>query len=411
MRKNFLDTVGTAPKKAFASTLLVANAFVWGFYSFRFLNLVTAASNLSNALEFTVRGLNFFGIVVAAIFGVYLVYHIKKRVVFLKSWMLTGIVLSLVPTVLDVSGFVTSAVFFTLVGLYFGFGMPVAFAYFAASTQTNNRSRLGGIIFFASFFCVFLLGALGITDITLNAFLLAAWQSIGFIITTFVKPEEQEINPNDQVPYSKILHNRPFLLYLIPWIMFIIINFLALPLVEQVFPELFQYIELIGTVLACFLALFFGFFADRVGRKRLAVLGFAMLGFGYASLGLFSGNIWGWWFFAVADGIAWGVFSIVFVMSVWGDLAQEKSSEKYYAIGFLPFLFSFFMQLLAPYVSLNVPNLAVFSFASVFLFIAVLPLAYAPETLNLKDREFRSYVEKAMQAKLQHEPDVATAKQ
>jgi exosortase/archaeosortase len=136
-----------------------------------------------------------------------------------------------------------------------------------------------------------------------------------------------------------------------------------------------------------------------------------MLGFGYASLGLFSGNIWGWWFFAVADGIAWGVFSIVFVMSVWGDLAHEKSSEKYYAIGFLPFLFSFFMQLLAPYVSLNVPNLAVFSFASVFLFIAVLPLAYAPETLNLKDREFRSYVEKAMQAKLQHEPDVATAKQ
>jgi MFS family permease len=409
--KSFVDKVGTAPKKAFTSAFLVTNAFVWGFYSFRFLNLVTANAGLSTGLEFVVRGLNFFGIVIAAIFGVYIVYHVKKRVAFLRIWMLTGIALSLVPAVIDVTGVFVLAVFFILVGLYFGFGMPVAFAYFAASTETDSRSRLGGIIFFASFFGVFVLGALGITDLVMNAFLLAAWQVIGFTVTTVVKPAEQELLQSNHVSYSHIFHQRSFLLYLLPWIMFIIINFMAMPLVDQIFPELFQYIELMGTVLACFLALGFGFLADRIGRKRLAVVGFAMLGFGYASLGLFSSNILGWCFFAVADGIAWGAFCIVFVMSIWGDLAQGKDSEKYYAIGFLPFLFSFFMQLLAPYVSLNIPNLAVFSFASVFLFIAVLPLAYAPETLNLKDREFKSYVEKAMHAKLQLEPEIKAAKQ
>jgi hypothetical protein len=40
----------------------------------------------------------------------------------------------------------------------------------------------------------------------------------------------------------------------------------------------------------------------------------------------------------------------------------------------------------------------IFSFASVFLFLAVLPLIYAPETLpekTMKDRDLKSYIEKA----------------
>jgi nucleotide-binding universal stress UspA family protein len=41
---------------------------------------------------------------------------------------------------------------------------------------------------------------------------------------------------------------------------------------------------------------------------------------------------------------------------------------------------------------------AVFSFAAFFLFLAVLPLVYAPETLpekTMKDRELKKYIEKA----------------
>ena len=93
-------------------------------------------------------------------------------------------------------------------------------------------------------------------------------------------------------------------------------------------------------------------------------------------------------------------------MAIWGDLAQWKSSEKYYAIGFLPFLSSVFMEIigayLAPMVSSNSTS-AVFSFASLFLFLAVFPLAYAPETLNLKDLEFKKYVDKAMHTRLKLE--------
>lgn len=47
-------------------------------------------------------------------------------------------------------------------------------------------------------------------------------------------------------------------------------------------------------------------------------------------------------------------------------------------------------------------TLAIFSFTSLFLFLAVLPLAYAPETLPLqmfKDRELKKYLEKAEKIK------------
>jgi steroid 5-alpha reductase family enzyme len=107
----------------------------------------------------------------------------------------------------------------------------------------------------------------------------------------------------------------------------------------------------------------------------------------------------GWIFYTLVDGIAWGAFYTIFLITLWGDLAQGRSSEKYYAIGGLPYLFSNFMRLwLGSYVADAVTSSAVFSFASIFLFLAVLPLVYAPETLpekTIKDRELKQYIDKA----------------
>jgi MFS family permease len=191
--------------------------------------------------------------------------------------------------------------------------------------------------------------------------------------------------------------------------MFIIINYTTLPLVNQIFQkdDVFIYFELISSILAGVLAVSFGFFADQIGRKRLVVSGFALLGLGYAILGLFEENVFGWYFYTVVDGIAWGAFYAIFFTTIWGDLAQGRSSEKHYALGFLPFLFSVLLQSTGNYLvgADLVLTSAVFSFASFFLFIAVLPLAYAPETLNIKDREFKSYVQKAINTKLQSDLD------
>jgi len=188
--------------------------------------------------------------------------------------------------------------------------------------------------------------------------------------------------------------------------MFLVVNYMAAPIVSQLYPEtLFRFSSLVEQVLSGFVAVACGFFADSVGRKRLTLTGFVLLGLGYGSLGLVE-NIIGWWFYTIVDGIAWGIFYTIFLLTVWGDIAQEKSSERYYAVGSLPFLFSNFMRLsIGSYAAANIPKFAIFSFASVFLFLAVLPLVYAPETLPekiTKERELKIYVEKAQEIVQKH---------
>ena len=92
---------------------------------------------------------------------------------------------------------------------------------------------------------------------------------------------------------------------------------------------------------------------------------------------------------------------MLFLVTIWGDISQEKSGEKYYFLGVLPYLFSILAGGLAgPSISVNVQELTVFSFAAFFLFVAVLPLVYAPETLPdkiLKNLDLNSYVNKALE--------------
>jgi MFS family permease len=142
-----------------------------------------------------------------------------------------------------------------------------------------------------------------------------------------------------------------------------------------------------------------GFLLDKVGRKQAAIAGFVLLGISFAFLGLYPTSLISWYFYTVFDGITWGILLVLFVVCIWGELDQNVSSDKYYAIGVLPFFISNFLSLvLANYIVVNSPY-ELFSFIAMFLFIAVLPLLYAPETLPekiMKDRALKGYVEKAL---------------
>jgi hypothetical protein len=106
--------------------------------------------------------------------------------------------------------------------------------------------------------------------------------------------------------------------------------------------------------------------------------------------------------FTVLDGIAWGIFALIFFIVVWGDLAENKAKDKYYLLGELPFLISSYISVVvAPYVDV-ISISAAFSLASFFLFLSVLPLMYAPETLpekKIKERELKQYIDKAKKTK------------
>jgi MFS family permease len=184
--------------------------------------------------------------------------------------------------------------------------------------------------------------------------------------------------------------------------MFLIINNLTFSLNSQIYEEgFFNYLSMAENILAGTFAVIFGFVADSVGRKRLAITGFILLGFGYGILAFIqNGNALSWILYTIADGIAWGAFYTIFLFTIWGDLAKEQSSEKFYALGSLPYLVSNFMRFtIGDYLDGAVTQITLlFSFASFFLFLSILPLIYAPETLpekHIKERELKGYLEKA----------------
>jgi len=228
------------------------------------------------------------------------------------------------------------------------------------------------------------------------------WRMIGaslFLLTYRQKQVEQE----PKVPsYLSILSRRDLIFYLVPWIMFCLLNWIESPLLTNLFGETYNLIGFVEVIIAGVSALVGGLIADFAGRKRVIIIGFIILGLGYAVLSLISGLRVSWYIYAALDGIAWGMFAAVFFMTLWGDLGGGNQKEKYYVVGGLPYLLGMFMsELVKPYIKV-MPLTTAFSLASFFLFLAVLPLMYAPETLpekRIKERELKGYVEKAKKTK------------
>jgi MFS family permease len=226
-----------------------------------------------------------------------------------------------------------------------------------------------------------------ISTFVIGVLILNIWRTLGLILFLLIKPKQEHGQGRAEIFWSAITE-KSLLLYLIPWIMFCLINFFEFPIVTNFFGTDFVLLILIAEYgIGGLSALIGGWFADSVGRKRIVILGFIMLGIGYAVLGLFSNIILSWYLYMILDGIAWGIFSLMFYLVIWADLARDRIKEKYYLIGVLPFIFSGYIQILFTPYAQSIPISVAFSLASFFLFLAVLPLLYAPETLSEKEIE------------------------
>ncbi|MEM3840575.1 MAG: MFS transporter [Candidatus Bathyarchaeia archaeon] len=237
----------------------------------------------------------------------------------------------------------------------------------------------------------------------LNSVVLAFWRSLeifGLILLKRFLEEKRGVSPS----FILVLRSRSVFLYLFPWAMFSLINYLSWPISAKIYSmDFVNFLTVTGNVIAGISALLAGFAADKVGRKRTLIFGFIIFGLGYALLGINPYNVYAWQFYTIVDGIAWGIFYVIFLVTIWGDLAHDKPSEKFYAIGIIPYLVSNFLrETLGQIITDIIPEYAIFSFAALFLFLAVVPLMFAPETLpekTLKERELRSYIEKAKRVK------------
>jgi len=387
-------------KAALGNIIIIVNIIVW--YTCVSVILRDAIDKTSSAYgEKLVLYIILFSAAVASLLaGASLINKLRSQKHFLLAWTLMGVFSSLALIMLETASVVNVSFLLTLVGISFGLGLPSCMASFANITKIENRARFGSIVILSIFFGMFAFRAIMPTNLFFGALVLAVWRFLSVaslpLLGNLLEGREQNTSPS----MVSILNERSVLLYLIPWTVFSMVNYLSWPISNKIHGEDFVYFSvLVNNIIAGISALVASFFADNIGRKRALVGGFIIFGIGYALLGINPFNIYAWYFYTIVDGIAWGIIYVIFWFTIWGDLANGKSSEKYYAVGIIPYSLSGFLRVtLGPYIANAVSEYAIFSFAAFFLFLAVVPLMYAPETLPekaLRERELRSYIEKA----------------
>ena len=186
--------------------------------------------------------------------------------------------------------------------------------------------------------------------------------------------------------------------------LFCLVNRLGDPIVQPFLEKGLRGVPLaIQPLIGSISAFVGGLLADRIGRKRIVVYGFVSLGVAFAIIGVAPEMPPACFFFVVINAISAGLLWVMFILTIWGDLSPRGGTEKYYAMGNMPFFVTWgILQLVSMQYLVVIPAHTVFSFASFFLFLAVLPLIYAPETLpekKIKERELKKYIEKAKKIK------------
>jgi len=390
-------------KNTLFSIILIVNAFVWLLCTSKVLREMVNIAAFSDYEAIMVWSVNFCGATVSILAGAFFADKFHLRVRFLLFWTLFGTISSLAPLFMDtttIEGVLTVSALFSV---SLGLGLPICMAEFADYTVVENRARLGGI----TLLLIMILGAFTTSLITekimTSLLLLACWRGLGLIAFFFTSSNKRNVRKGS-VNFISILKQRSFVSYAIPWAMFSLVNYLGTPISAEIHGEEFIYQTIIiENVLAGVFAIVGGFLSGIIGRKRVTIVGFIMLGVGYAVLGIYPLTLFCWYFYTVIDGIAWGMLYVIFITTIWGDLAYGKPSEKYYALGSLPYLLSSFLNLtMGPFIANTISPYAIFSFAAFFLFLAVLPLMFAPETLpekKIRERELKQYIEKAKKIK------------
>ncbi len=395
-------------KHIVASILLITNALIWYYGAFASIKDILNELSLDYFNIVLLWSLHFGGAIISALAGGVLTKKVAKKSFFFVFWVLLGVFSSFmlwIPESLFMFYTFMLPLLFMLIGISFGLGMPFCMAYYTRSTQIDNRAKFGGLtIFIAILGAVIIFVILKVYNYRFaHSLILGFFRFSGLTVFLFNKPITSGLRNRD-LSYYSMLNQRSFLLYFIPWFMFSLVNYLGISIQVKILEETtVTQLILIENVLVGVFAVIGGFLSDMFGRKRMAIIGFVALGVSHAILGMFPYSSTSWHIYTVIDGIAWGLLFVIFVMTLWGDLALTSSSEKYYALGWLPhFLSNYLRIILGSNIADFISVYAIFSFAALFLFLAVIPLMFAPETLpekKIRERELKQYVEKAKKIK------------
>jgi MFS family permease len=403
MLKRFFNDSNITRRDFSIVFILLVNAFAWLYMMPLMISDIIISANIAATQELIVWSAYYGAIIISSIIGSIISTRIN-RLKFIYTWIVLGVLSSLAPTLITSFSLTGCFTISILLGASFGLGMPSCLAYFADITQIENRGRISGITLLTSMVIVPVFAIIfSAFSLTINLIIFAAWRSIA-LTAFFLKPNKTPAatQRNDNNSFAGIIKDKTFGFYLLAWLMFCLVDRIGGPIVSSSLDDLSGLLSILGPIIASISALVTGILSDWVGRKRIVLYGFIALGIAYAIAGLAPDVTLAKYLVVLISSVTTGILFVTFILILWGDLSQFGSREKYYAVGEIPLFITNIFELFMIQYAIQIPETSAFSVAALFLFVAILPLYYAPETLPQKKmelRRLRKFAEEAQKAK------------
>ena len=312
----------------------------------------------------------------------------KTRIIYVCS-LATSIVTVLL---LFTSSIILRLIIIFVAGAFFSVGQLAFFTYFWSLTASVERGRVAGLAgFFALPFFHFLFLIAGTFDFS-GTVMLSVVLSLGPLTIKLLGPGKKGIltTKKDEKGYHP--EKRTILLYAVPWLLFSLINAtLARNIsfyVSQHIPSSYYYMFLSVSQLAgsVFGVLGGGIIADFFGRRLSLVFSLTLYGIGSALVGLVE-NYEMFAFVYFVNGLNWGILLTLYLLVVWGDLANKESCAKIYSIGLIIFYLATGVGILFTHQFFQVPLIVSSLVSCLLIFLSNIPLILAPELLSSDFRE------------------------
>lgn len=395
----FTKDLHVSHRKIIASTLLISGTLAWFFLiNGKLIDIFTSITPNEplSSNYFNIGQALFYGFaILSAIVGSFIGKTISRRKVLL-SWILLGTFSTILLTLFQ--GILFLIISSSLLGISLGWGLPISIAFLADCTVIEERARIAGIVILATFLFAFIILliirtlSLGLSDILILFSFVRLTSILALVIGN--------CDARDHLQMSTLNLQKPaykeFLFYLVPFGAFCVAAGLAFNLIPST-PE-FESAVLLGNsiryVSIAVFGLISGVVADRIGRKQPIIIGLIMLGVSFALLG-FNLSWTSVVVYLATSGVAWGLFLVIF-LAVPGDLCISGSREKFYAIGYIMPLGVLLGLSAIPGWAIFSGNSSIAQLFSLFLFLSIIPILKAKETLpreKVYDRQMKEHLE------------------
>lgn len=402
MNLGFLTRDVKIPHRKLLSVIILSSSTLTLCYLFRaYASLILSTPETAQFWVPLGEAIFYISIVLSAVIGSLVSERFSRRK-FLFWWIVFGMLSS--ASLLFFQGILATLILNALLGITFGLGFPACLAFIAESTAVEERARVAGTMILVTLLTLsVVIGADSVFGFSLLEIvgICVALRATGFL-ALLLDSCDREIGKKRS--WRRIFSYRLFAFYLFPWLMFNIANGLltvirlGLPLTDE-----YAATYALGSVLPYgvggIFAFISGILADRLGRKVPIIIGLVLLGASYTFLGL-STSAFSWLVHLAVSGVAWG-FIMVAYLAVPGDLAFKGSKERFYAVGTIfPFIMYMGFSGATVFFGVGAPTTILSTILSIILFVSVIPVLFASETLpenKMRARQLREYLSKVSQ--------------